>query len=71
MATLFDAKDLEDIDLKCPGESGEYNPPETMTNKYGESMYAYVTLVMLGDSYIPAAIVMAYTLRKLNTLADW
>jgi hypothetical protein len=70
MATLFDAKDLEDIDLKCPGESGEYNPPETMTNKYGESMYAYVTLVMLGDSYIPAAIVMAYTLRKLNTLAD-
>lgn len=32
--------------------------------------YAWVTLIMCGDSYIPGAIVMAYSLRQVKTTAD-
>lgn len=32
--------------------------------------YAYVTFVMRNDSFVPGALVLAYALRKQNTVAD-
>ena len=68
MTTLYTLDDLENLELKCSTEGGYSSP--IMKDKYGNSMYAYVTLVMLGDAYISAAIVLAYTLKKLHTQAD-
>ena len=69
MATLYNEEDLKKIVLKCKGE-GPYLDPTDMINSDGTKNYAYVTLVMLGDLYVSAAIVLAYSLRKLNTKAD-
>lgn len=60
---------LNDIVLECKDEI-KYKDPEIMLNSDGTRKFAYVTLVMLGDKYIPAALVLAYSLRKLNTMAD-
>ena len=68
MTTLFTLEDLKNVELRCPSEKG-YDAP-IMKDSYGNSMYAYVTLVMLGDVYVSAAIVLAYTLKKLHTQAD-
>lgn len=70
MATLFTENDLKDIVLKCPDENDSYPPPTTMYNEKGKKIYAYVTLVMMGDRYIPAAIVLAHSIRKLESKAD-
>jgi len=71
MATLFNDKDLEEINLKCDYENENmYIDPTDMINKDGTKNYAYVTLVMLGNNYVSAAIVLAYSLRNLNTKAD-
>lgn len=69
MATLYNEDDLKNIKLKCDNE-GPYNDPSDMIDDKGKKNYAYVTLVMLGDLYISAAIVLAHSLRKLNTKAD-
>ena len=71
MATLFNEKDMENLVLKCDFENNiTYDNPTDMIGPNGNKNYAYVTLVMLGDRYVPAAIVLAYSLRKLNTQAD-
>ena len=71
MATLFSDKDIENLVLKCDYENdNNYKDPIDMIGPSGNKNYAYVTLVMLGDRYVPAAIVLAYSLRKLNTKAD-
>jgi glycogenin glucosyltransferase len=41
-----------------------------MVNNDGTKKYAYVTLLMLGDLYTAAALVLAQTLKKANTRAD-
>jgi hypothetical protein len=69
MATLYSEEDLNKIILQCPDEK-TYPSPEIMVDETGKRLYAYVTLVMLGDSYIPAAIVMAHTVRLLQSNAD-
>ena len=69
MATLYNEEDLKNIVMKCKNE-GPYLDPDDMINEDGSKNYAYVTLVMLGDLYVSAAIVMAYSLRKLNTKSD-
>jgi hypothetical protein len=64
-------KDLDNIILECDYEKNyKYEPPSDMINKDGSKNYAYATLVMLGDLYISAAIVLAQSLIKLNTKAD-
>jgi hypothetical protein len=69
MSTLYNQKDLDKLILQCPDEK-EYPDPKTMIDIHGNKLYAYVTLVMMGDRYISAAIVLAHSLRKLNTQAD-
>lgn len=69
MATLYEPDNLRDIKMKCDDEI-EYNAPKNMINERGEKRYAYVTLIMLGDLYISAAITLAYSLRLLKTGAD-
>ena len=69
MATLFDEKDLERIKMSCDKKI-DLVVPDDMINSDGSKKYAYVTLVMIGDLYISAAIVLAESLRKLNTKAD-
>jgi len=69
MATLYEDAELENIILQCPDEN-TYPDPITMIGSDGKRLYAYVTLVMLGDLYIAGAIVLAHTLRLLNTQAD-
>jgi len=69
MSTLFSDDDLKKLVLKCDHENN-YNDPTDMINNDGTKNYAYVTLVMLGDKYISAALVLAYSLRLLKTKAD-
>jgi len=69
----MNTKDMENIDkiiLKCENENEEYLKPEKMRDSNGNNIYAYVTLVMLGDSYIPAAIVLAQSLINSGSEAD-
>ena len=66
-------KDMENIDkiiLKCENENEDYLKPEKMRDSNGNNIYAYVTLVMLGDAYIPAAIVLAQSLINSGSEAD-
>lgn len=65
MATLFDTEDAKKIIMSCPNEDTQYKPPNMDNNKY-----AYVTLVMLGDSYISGAIVLAKSLDYCQSKAD-
>lgn len=69
MATLFDEQDLKKIKMSCDKEI-DFAIPDDMMNSDGSKNYAYVTLVMIGDLYISAAIVLAESLRKLDTKAD-
>lgn len=69
MATLFNEKDLKNIIMECDKKIN-FTVPDDMVNPDGTKNYAYVTLVMLGDLYISAAIVLAYSLRILNTKSD-
>lgn len=59
----------KNLKLACDYEK-EYPNPEIYLNEDGTKKYAFVTLVMLGDLYVSAAIVMAYSLRRENTMAD-
>jgi hypothetical protein len=70
MATLFDEQDVKKYILHCPDENINYPSPDTMYRPDGSSKYAYVTLVMIGDKYISAAIVLAYSLIKSGSKAD-
>lgn len=70
MATLYTENDLEDIKMYCQNEDTSYPDPDIMVDKNGKALYAYVCLVMLGDRYISAAIVLAYSIRKLGSKAD-
>jgi alpha-N-acetylglucosamine transferase len=48
----------------------EYRAPERVKRPDGTSRFAYVTLLMLNDSYLPGVLMLAYALRKQNTRAD-
>jgi hypothetical protein len=61
---------LDKLILKCENENELYPKPEKMRDTNGNNIYAYVTLVMLGDAYIPAAIVMAQSLINTGSEAD-
>ena len=69
MATLYNDDDLNKIILQCDYED-KYDNPIKMMDSNGKNIYAYVTLVMLGDRYIPAAIVLAQSLKNCGTKAD-
>jgi hypothetical protein len=69
----MNTKDMEKIDsiiLKCENENEDYPIPDKMRDSNGNNIYAYVTLVMLGDAYIPAAIVLAQSLINTGSQAD-
>lgn len=63
-------KNIDKIILKCENEDEEYLKPEKMRDSNGNNIYAYVTLIMLGDAYIPAAIVLAQSLINSGSEAD-
>lgn len=69
MATLFSEGDLEKIKMGCD-KGIDFVIPNDMVNSDGSKNYAYVTLVMIGDLYVSAAIVLAHSLRKLDTKSD-
>jgi hypothetical protein len=69
MSTLYTEDQLHNLILQCPDENS-YPDPETMIDENGKRLYAYVTLIMLGTRYIAGAIVLAHTLRLLNSQAD-
>lgn len=48
----------------------EYKTPNKMKRSDGTSRFAYVTLLMLNDSYLPGVLMLADALRKQNTGAD-
>lgn len=48
----------------------EYPVPRAFRKADGTNRYAYVTFLMLNDSYLPGALVLAYALRKLEARAD-
>ena len=70
MSTLYTEQQLKNLILQCPDENTNYPAPDTMIDADGNRLYAYVTLVMLGDRYIPGAIVLAHTIRRLGSEAD-
>jgi hypothetical protein len=65
-----DMKNIDKIILKCENENEDYLKPKKMRDSNGNNIYAYVTLVMLGDAYIPAAIVLAQSLINSGSEAD-
>jgi hypothetical protein len=69
MATLYTEDDLNDIIMACPAENTNYPNPDIMIQN-NKKLYAYVTLVMLGDKYVSAAIVLAHSIRQLGSQAD-
>jgi alpha-N-acetylglucosamine transferase len=48
----------------------QYRTPDKMERLDGTRRFAYVTLLMLNDSYLPGVLMLAYALRKQNTRAD-
>ena len=61
---------IEKMILKCENENDDYPRPEKMRDSNGNNIYAYVTLIMMGDGYIPAAIVLAQSLINSGSEAD-
>jgi glycogenin glucosyltransferase len=47
-----------------------YPVPDKMKQAGGRSRFAFVTFLMLNDSYLAGALVLAYALRKQKTAAD-
>jgi alpha-N-acetylglucosamine transferase len=47
-----------------------FKAPDNMKRADGSSRFAFVTFLMLNDSYLPGALVLAYALRGQNTGAD-
>lgn len=70
MATLYTEDELKNLVLKCPNEDTSYPSPNVMVDEHGNKLYAYVTLVMLGDRYIPGAIVLSHSIKRLDSQAD-
>jgi glycogenin glucosyltransferase len=62
--------ELNKLVLQCENEDTRYLSPEKMTDSEGKNIYAYVCLVMLGDLYISAAIVLAQSLINCGSKAD-
>ncbi len=48
----------------------KYRVPSEMKRADGTSRFAFVTLLMLNDSYLPGVLMLAYALRKQDTKAD-
>lgn len=70
MATIYNEIIKKNFKMGCDKEP-DYNViPDDMINPDGTKNYAYVTLVMLGDLYISAAIVLAQSIRNLNSKSD-
>lgn len=70
MSTLYSEEQLKKLILYCPGENTNYPSPDVMVDEHGNKLYAYVTLIMLGDRYIPGAIVLAHSIKRLDSQAD-
>ena len=66
----MDISKLDKLKLYCPNEDTSYKSPDKMVDSQGNRLYAYVTLIMMGDSYIPGAITLAQSLINLNSQAD-
>lgn len=47
-----------------------YPPPDVMVDAQGRARFAFVTFLMLNDSYLPGALLLAYALRRQRTRAD-
>lgn len=68
MNVQINEDNLKNIIMKCNNENVDYKNPTMIKNN--KKIYAYVTLVMLGDLYISGAIVLAYSIKKLGSQAD-
>ncbi len=62
--------ELNKLVLQCENEDTTYKSPDKMTDSMGNNIYAYVCIVMLGDAYIPGAIVLAQSLINCGSKAD-
>ena len=70
MTTSYTDDQLQKLILWCSDENTNYPSPDIMTDGHGNKIYAYVTLIMLGDKYIPGAITLAYSIKRLDSNAD-
>ena len=70
MATLYTEDQLKNLILWCKDENTNYPKPDNMIDDKGNKLYAYVTLITLGDRYIPGDIVLAHSIRRLESEAD-
>ncbi len=50
--------------------TNSYPAPEAMRRPDGSARFAYVTLLMLNDNYLPGVLVLADALRRQKTQAD-
>ena len=67
---LTETPEMKNLILHCENDDNIYSVPDKMCDSHGHNIYAYVTLVMMGDSYIPAAIVLAKSLINCGSRAD-
>src|SRR5437870_4471464 len=57
---------------KCPGANDNFVLPNAndIYRKDGTCRYAYVSLLMLGDSYMPGLLTLAHSIRKMGSKID-
>jgi alpha-N-acetylglucosamine transferase len=48
----------------------DFTAPQHMRREDGSTRFAFVTFIMLNDSYLPGTLMTAYALRKQKTRAD-
>jgi len=57
-----------------PDNDYKFEPPETIyypnNSNPNKCKYAYATLLMIGDSYLPGLLTLAYTIRKMGSKID-
>ena len=70
MSTTYSGEESMELVMRCPNETSDYPIPDKMIDDNGHKLYAYVTLIMLNNRYIPGAIVLAFYLKKIGSLAD-
>jgi hypothetical protein len=61
---------MDDKKILCSDNIDFSKSPDDMINTDGTKNYAYVTLIMLGDSYVAGAIILAETIKRLGSMSE-
>lgn len=55
---------------RCNIQDYDFTEPENIYNKDGSCKYSYVTMLILGDGYLPGALTVGYSIIKMGSKID-